>query len=532
MFGRTRAVAPLASLAVAGFVLVMLHWTSPAAALALAPAMVALALAFATRRPALALLVGALLGAAIASSRGGSENFTSTAARYAKSVLADRDHQYIVGFTLCLGIVARGASLHLEMVLRRMFGRRTGAALDAVRAQLFVWVAGVVVFIDDYLNSMLVGSASRPLFDRAGLSRAKLAFLVDATAAPVTSLAPVSTWIAVELGYIAEYSTRARSHGAIGVFVESIPYRFYPLFMLVFALAGILMQREFGPMRTAAPAPTVVLDDTEHAGASRWHWLFGLLPMVVVFVVVFAVMATDAAGALSAGAADWGSALAATNSLQALLYGAAAGAVLALSFEARQVSSALNLAVTGVRGMLAPCGILITAWMLSAALNDLGTARELARFLPTAGGPEWLGAGVFSIAALTSFATGTSWGTMAILFPFALPLAQTLDSTHGLLEVSVVGAVLAGAVFGDHCSPVSDTTVISAAASGCDTMQHVFTQLPYALVVGAVALGAHLVTGYAGLSPWWPLLVGGLCVVGLLRWQGKPTAGKLQRIGA
>src|SRR5690606_5494960 len=226
MFGRTRAVAPLASLAVAGFVLVMLHWTSPAAALAPAPAMVALALAFAARRPALAPLGAALLGAAIASSRGGSENFTSTAARYAKSVLADRDHQYIVGFTLCLGIVARGASLHLEMVLRRMFGRRTGAALDAVRAQLFVWVAGVVVFIDDYLNSMLVGSASRQLFDRAGLSRAKLALWVGGTAAPVPSLAPVSTWIAVELGYVAEYSTRARSHGAIGVFVESIPDRF------------------------------------------------------------------------------------------------------------------------------------------------------------------------------------------------------------------------------------------------------------------------------------------------------------------
>ena len=536
MLGRTRAVAPLLSLAVASFVWVMPKLAPSRGGLALAPAALALLLAFATRRPTLSLLLGALLGAGIAASRGRGENFAETLARYVEHVFADRDHQYILAFTLCLGIVARGASLHLKVVLHRAFEKRAGGALGPVRAQLIVWVSGLVVFIDDYLNSMLVGAASRPLFDRAGLSRAKLAFLVDATAAPVSSLAPISTWIAVELGYIAEYSARARTHGALGVFIESIPHRFYPLLMLVFALTGILMQREFGPMRSARPPPSEMVerDFLEGASSSR-HWISGIVPMAAVFAVVIAVIAHQAHLAVDAGAVDWGSALAATNSLEALLYGAAGGSLLALLLESRQagaIPSMLGLAAGGIKGMLPPCGILIAAWMLSATLDDLDTARQLAGYLP-AGGGAWLAGAVFMIAALTSFATGTSWGTMAILFPLALPLALAADSSQGLLEVSVVGAVLAGAVFGDHCSPVSDTTVISAAAAGCDIMQHVITQLPYALVVGAIALAAHLAAGYAELSPWLLLLLGSLCVMGVVRWLGKPIADRpsLQRPG-
>ncbi len=493
-------------------------WSPVPHAVALAPAIVALVLAFATRRPASSLLLGALVGAFI---RSGVDPlaWATRCAIYAGQALLDVDHVKILAFTLCLGIVARGATENLLAALREREGTRSNSARAV---QLSAWLFGLVLFVDDYLNALLVGATSRPAFDRAGVSRAKLSFLVDATAAPVSSLAPLSTWIAVELGYISDYCRAAKSEGALTVFVASLPYRFYPLLMLGFALVGIVSGREFGPMLHArASAPEALGVHAPKASTARL-WVQGLLPMTLVMVLVVFFMAKRTREARYERQLDWGRALAEANALDALCYGALAGAILCLGlggFGSNSARRVLGLLVNGTRSMLAPCSILATAWVLSASLHDLGSASVIAGLLPGAGGAAWLSAAVFVTAALTSFATGTSWGTMAIVFPVALPLAHGVSGSS--LELSVVGAVLAGAVFGDHCSPVSDTTVLSAASAGCDVMHHVLTQLPYALVVGGISLLAHLLVGYLALSPWWLLGAGLGCSVAIFLWLGK-----------
>lgn len=514
-----------------------------ASAWTLAPALIALAGAFATRRPALSLAIGGLVGAVIASEG----NWLSAPGRFAAylgAAVGDLDHLRIIGFTLCLGVVARAASERLAFVLRhradgslaplsepapakrRSFGWRL---TRSGKVQLFAWSWGVLLFIDDYLNAMLVGATSRSLFDRVGLSREKLAFLVDATSAPVTSLVPISTWIAVELGYIAEHSPRAAQEGALAVFVGSLPFRFYPLMMLVFALATILLGREFGPMRRAMPAEirghavasTPVGTTASRSGARPW--VEAALPTLAVLGISAATLLATAWYSVSHGQRSWGQALGEVDTLQALLYGAGAAAFLALALECSSAGWGRSRAlfVGGFASMLGPSAILIGAWLLSACLGDLRTAERLAAMFSVTAGSDWLSALVFLAAAITSFATGTSWGTMAILFPLALPFVPQTPTTPAELELSVVGALLAGAVFGDHCSPISDTTIISAAASGCDTMQHVLTQLPYALTVGVVALVQH--ASVTLIAPGWALLLGACVLVAIVRWVGRPA---------
>lgn len=526
-------------------VLVVLAFTwgiGGAAASTLAPALIALTGAFATRRPALSLAIGAFVGAALASRA----DWLSAPGRFAgywTEAIGDSDHLRIIGFTLCLGVVARAASQRLTGALKfsalesmrpapnsRRLGRRFSWTLSSTgRVQLVVWAWGLLLFIDDYLNAMLVGATSRPLFDRVRLSREKLAFLVDATSAPVTSLVPMSTWIAVELGYIADHSPRAAQEGALAVFVGSLPFRFYPLMMLVFALATILLGREFGPMRRAVPVDVAAGDAAPAPGAAAMArsgsraWVEAALPILAVLGIAGATLFITAWQSVAQRNQNWATALGEVDTLEALLYGAVAAALLALGLE--WVSSGRvrtrALLVEGVRSMLGPSAILIGAWMLSACLGELRTAEQLAAMFSVAGHGAWLSALVFLAAAVTSFATGTSWGTMAILFPLALPFVPQTPGTPPELELSVVGALLAGAVFGDHCSPISDTTIISAAASGCDTMQHVITQLPYAITVGLVALVQH--ASVTLLPPGWALLLGSCVLLAIVRWVGRPS---------
>jgi Na+/H+ antiporter NhaC len=243
-------------------------------------------------------------------------------------------------------------------------------------------------------------------------------------------------------------------------------------------------------------------------------------------LVVCASLYLDALKARARQPLDWGQALAEADSLFALLVGSLAGAVLALALRARASKPAgaglLELA-RGARTMLGPCVILLGAWALSANLRELGAGDVVAGWVAVLAAAEWIPALVFAAAALASFVTGTSWGTMAIVFPIAIPLVQGTPAGSQALELATVGAVLAGAVFGDHCSPISDTTIMSAAAAGCDPMAHVVTQLPYAVLVGVVSLGATLWVGHTGMPPVWVLGAGVVVLWLALRWLGHPA---------
>lgn len=485
------------------------------------PALTALALAFTSRRPALALFSGALFGALLGADL--DPLLASQAAwQLARQVIWDWGHARIVIFTVCLGIVAEYTSLTAAGRLARWV---SSGAVSAVRAQLLTWFLGLVVFVDDYVNSMLVGSASRPLFDRAGVSREKLAFLVDATAAPVTSLVPVSTWIGVELAYLSEYYGTEGGPSPLYVFTASIPFRFYPLLMLAFAALGIVMTREFGPMRHARAREQA--SSVELGSERPYTWYQAGLPLLTVLLVVFGSLFLDASRARASKSLGWGRALAEADSLAALLVGSLAGVLLALALRLRQSPNARSTFVElsqGARTMLSPCLILLGAWALSASLKQLGAGEVVASWVMSLSVAQWVPALVFGAAAVASFVTGTSWGTMAIVFPIAIPLIQGMPEASEPLELATVGAVLAGAVFGDHCSPISDTTIMSAAAAGCDPMAHVLTQLPYALVVGVVSMAATLWVGLVGTAPVWVLAASCLVLALVIRLIGHRTA--------
>ncbi len=463
--------------------------------------------------------------------------------------LTDADHIKIIVFTLTIGgmvgIVAAngGTAAIVNWVARWASNRRRG--------QVATWLAGLLVFFDDYANAMIVGPSMQPVCDRLRISRAKLAYLVDSTAAPVASVALIGTWIGAEIGFIhdglaALRETPAFLEGvaldrgyAYNAFLSSIPYRFYPLLALVMVLLVGLLNRDFGPMRKAEAAPESarggaarLAADAESAAEGK-AWYAGVPILVLVVVTLGLLVVTGWRSVADSGEVPSGLALAreivsSGDSYNSILYGAVAAvtAAVVISLATRSISIGRTMeAATDAMGRMLPTMIVLTlAWTLSAAMQalELGeVARDmLARSQMDV---QWLPLLIFVAACVVSFATGTSWGTMGILCPAAVTISAGLLADMPAAEAeplfyASIGSVLAGAVFGDHCSPISDTTVLSSVASGCTLEQHVWTQMPYALVVGGVSVVCGDVLGRQfGVPAWGGLLIGvGVLVVILL----------------
>jgi len=416
--------------------------------------------------------------------------------------------------------------------------------------QLITFVAGLLIFIDDYANTMVVGSTLRPACDRMHVSREKLAFLVDATAAPVAGIAVVSTWIGVEVGLLGEIGKQlAVPKDGYAMFFDALGYRFYCMTMIAFVFVSAISGRDFGPMaraerraRQSAPSggdharpatPTAFGTARPHPDA-RARVSTALLPMALLLLVFLAGLWLQGygprrllhdPGALVRPSA-WREVLAAIDSIPLLAVASDAGllvAVLMAWLVARVPAGVVPTAVAkGIRTSLMPVAVLLLAWSLKGACDELGTGTYLARVLSGSLDPLVYPALVFVVAGLTAFSTGTSWGTMAILIPTAVPIALALDGgRYGPTTIISVAAVLDGAIFGDHCSPISDTTIMSSAASSCDHLAHVRTQLPYAVAVAAIALGVGYVPAAAGL-PQWVGIPGAAIAAGalfLIRWR-------------
>ena len=409
--------------------------------------------------------------------------------------------------------------------------------------RLVAMASGLVIFIDDYANTMIVGPTLRPMTDRQRISREKLAFLVDATAAPVAGIALVSTWIGYEVGLLSDIAgSMGADKSGYEIFFDALGFRFYCFGMIAFVFFNAYSGQDFGPMAAAekrARKTGKLLDDdatlmTSESMASaqphpkaRVHASVAVIPLVVLLGVFLGRLWFDAGGTFLMATDPWAifrpsawrDACGAVDSLPLLAHAAAVALLAAMALAlvvARIPLSAVARALwVGFKASLLPVAVLVLAWSLKGTCDELQTGRFLANVLGGSLPPLLFPALVFVVAALTSFATGTSFGTMAILIPTAIPVAFQLDGGYGLVTIISIGAVLDGAIFGDHCSPISDTTIMSSTASSCDHLAHVRTQIPYSLVVAASALAVGYLPAAMGLSKWLSHL-GSIAVFALL----------------
>ena len=522
----------------------------------LLPPLVAIALALVFREVISALFAGVWLGALVVA---GFNPITGTwrlIDQFVVPALGDTDggHTQIVVFSLLLG--------GMVGVLSRSGG--TMGIVEAVapfarsprRGKIATWAAGLAIFFDDYANTLIVGNTMRPITDRLRISREKLAYLVDSTAAPVAALVPISTWVGYEISLIAdgfriaseqtpETAEALAAASPFAVFVHTIPYLFYPLLALAFVLLTSATDRDFGPMAAAErraasggglhrPGAQLATDTSSHTldakpGAPH-RWWNAAAPVLTVIVVVLVGLYTT--GRASAGPdAPLRDVFGAADPFATLLWGSLAGCLVAVALSLAQriltLSESIDALMGGMRAMFIAMVILTLAWSLGSVTEAVGTAQYLALLLSDRVALQLLPVLVFITAAAMSFATGTSWGTMAILLPLVIPLTVSLGGgvsfdggTHYSILLGVISSVLAGAIFGDHCSPISDTTVLSSTASACDHVDHVRTQLPYALIVAAVSMSLGDIGTAYGLPNWLALGLGVLLLYGFLRFKG------------
>ena len=521
--------------------------------LSVVPPLVAILLALLFKDVVLSLFLGVFSGALIVAGWNPATAFARSIDTYVAPALADLDHAKILIFSSLLGgmvgvISKSGGTLGIVERLQ-------GFARTARRGQMATWLMGVAIFFDDYANTLIVGSTMRPISDRLRLSREKLAYMVDSTAAPVASLVPISTWIGFEIGLIgAAFATLGLDANAYTTFVATIPYRFYPVFALVLGFTIAASGKDLGPMLRAerrarhtaqvlAPGDTP-LADYSTAGLAPPEGIphratNAVLPIVAVVVVTLTGLYVTGAAAVerAAGASTltWlRDVFAASNSYDALLWASLAGVVVAIALPLLQrilpLKDAVEGMVEGFKAMLLAFVVLILAWSIQGICTDLGTADYLVDLTSGTLPPHLLPVLVFVLAAATSFATGSSWGTMGILLPLVIPIAHGLSIAAGMgpegdtywtLMLGTISSVLAGSVWGDHCSPISDTTILSSMASGADHIAHVRTQLPYALSIGVLGMVIGDIPTAYGMSPWISLAVGSVVIVGAMLWWGK-----------
>ena len=454
---------------------------------------------------------------------------------YVVGSLFDKDHVTIIVFTMLIGGMVRiitangGMQGVVNWLSRRAKSPRSG--------QLMTFLMDLCIFFDDYSNTLVVGNTMRPIADRLKVSREKLAYIVDSTSAPVVAVAFVTTWIGAELSYIQD-GIRAigLEASAYSVFFHSLAYSFYPFLTLGFVLMIILSGRDFGPMLTAerkARMASAMEAETTNSVAKPAHIIDALIPLaVLIFGTIIGLVATGYDASVWNDNSEGffpklSTTIGAANSYQALLWASLCSMLTAIVVTllrgALAFGKVMEEMVEGFKSMFNAVLILTMAWSIALVTKDMHTAEFVSQLLlEWSLSPAIVPVLTFLLAALIGFSTGTSWGTMAILYPLILPSSWLLCQEQGLsveatmpLFYNVVASVLAGSVMGDHCSPISDTTIMSSLASSCNHLQHVSTQMPYALTVGGVALLIGILPTALGLPSWAAFLMG-FAVMGLV----------------
>ena len=535
--------------------------TEPQAAgswISVLPPVLTIAVALAFKRVVPALFLGIWMGAWAINDFGPLALWTGlldTYQEYVANALSNPDHTAIVLFSLMVGgmvgIISRNGGM------QGIVNHIVKWADTARHACLATASLGLAIFFDDYANTLVVGNTMRPVTDSMRVSRAKLAYIVDSTAAPVAAIAIVTTWIGYEIGLIGDSLSKmpGLDTQAYLLFLNTIPYSFYPLLAIAFVFMVSASGRDFGPMLEAERLAQK--HGTEHpaalkSGSQETHDLKPIagkpqrafnayIPiLVMVLGVLVGLYVTGKQGVADVANPTLQDIIGNANSYTALMWASLSSmmtaAFLSLGQRIMDLEEVVNAWFHGVRSMLMAMIILVLAWSLGEVTDILKTADYLVSILGDSLPVFILPALVFVLAAATAFATGSSWGAMGILFPLAMPLTWAVMIAQGRtgpedmhILYSAVSAILAGSVWGDHCSPISDTTILSSLASGCDHIEHVRTQLPYALTVGIVALLPGSILTALGL-PWWISMSLGLAILWLLlRYYGElsyePQAG-------
>ncbi|QDT41295.1 Malate-2H(+)/Na(+)-lactate antiporter [Gimesia alba] len=532
--------------------------------LSLLPPIVAVILAVWFRNIILALLVSIWCGAVILAHGNLFLGFVHTLDTFVIHEIVepgstDNSHMMIILFTMFLGAMVGVMSVGGGTAA--LVNRLSQYATKREHSQLMTWFMGLVVFFDDYANSLLVGSSMRPLTDRMKVSREKLAFLVDSTAAPVSGIAIISTWVGVEIGYIADsYASLGMAEDYYTTFLYSLPYRFYPLQLLAFVWLVAYLGHDFGPM-LKAEVRTIAFNQVMRPGrfniveaessaekgelAHRQLLRNALIPLSVLLGLAMIGLwwtGTIEIERLNLERLQQGELLLEKN-LRTILEHASPNRVLLISSFLASIAAvascsfskslSLNECVeawsVGAKSMFLAILILVLAWSVATVCDEghLNTAGVLVEMLSGHLSPNWMPAITFLLAAAVSFATGSSWSTMGLLMPLSISVTYSLlvplneaEPNHHLM-LGTIGGVLAGAIFGDHCSPISDTTVLSSAASGSDHLDHVLTQMPYAMTVAAVSVVFGYIPVGFGIQPYILLPVGLIVLFLILQFYGK-----------
>lgn len=539
--------------------------------MSLLPPLIAIALALLFKEVIISLFVGVWTGAFIA---GGMRiesiyyflmSIFKVVEKYVLGALNDGGHLSIIVFSLLIGgmvaIISRNGGMAGVVQSLSKYARSPRSS------QFITWLLGVAIFFDDYANTLIVGNTMRSVTDKFKISREKLAYIVDSTAAPVAAVAFVTTWIGAELGYIEDGISQLENWNAdmtsYAIFIASLKYSFYPILTLIFILMLIYTGKDYGPMYKAehrarttgrvSPALTDSddepnMEDLTPVADAPLRWYNAVIPVLTVIgMTLFGLIDTGFAGVYSelidkginVSSQGWGDCWALmgqllpedagffqkigkligkSDSYVGLMWASTSGVIVAIILTQFQkimkLQESMHTMVTGFKAMLPALIILTLAWALASTTEELNTATYLTFALQDSLNPYLMPVLIFVLAALIAFSTGSSWSTMAILYPIAIPTTWAICQTQGIdpevsLEIllNVIAVTLAASVLGDHCSPISDTTILSSLASDCNHIDHVRTQMPYALTVGAVSITA------GGLST---LLGGGWLICSLL----------------
>ena len=518
---------------IALFVLSLLISSAPAGddnavrfgVLTLLPPLVAIALAFITKETVFSLFIGVFVGEFMLCVN--DLNIISTAInaflQLGTDIIGCMADPWNAGILLqCLligGIIQLVTKMGGAKALADAFAKRANTPR---KAQLFTWLLGLCVFFDDYANSLIVGPIMRPVMDKLHVSREKLAFVVDATAAPVAGIAIISTWIGLEISLIAAgfESVGVTNVTGFGIFLQTIPYRFYNIFILIFIVISALTLYEFGPMKKAEQAARARKENeeiivpeapgfdevkpVEGIKLSVWNAIIPIGTLIIGALIAFywsgyttilggedqaliTLMKTAPLGfdgifqALSQSDAS-------VALFQAALLASIVAIVMAVGEKILTMEEAISEWVGGMKTIVITGVILLLAWSLGTVIGNIGTADYLVGILSNALPAFIVPTLIFILGALISFATGTSYGTMSILMPLAIPLGWAISSGDMSFTIVCTSGVLTGAIFGDHCSPISDTTILSSMGTSCNHIDHVSTQMYYAIFVACVAI--------------------------------------------
>ena len=482
----------------------------------LIPPVVAIVLALITKEVYSSLFVGILIGGVFYSGFTFERTITHV---FQDGIIGSLSDAYNVGILVFLVLLGILVCMMNQAGGSAAFGRWASEHIKSrVGAQLATVLLGVLIFIDDYFNCLTVGSVMRPVTDKHNVSRAKLAYLIDATAAPICIIAPISSWAAAVTGFV-------EGEDGLSIFIRAIPYNFYALLTIVMMVALTIMGADYGLMRkheeNALKGDLYTTPDRPYANAEEEESnpKGGVIDLVfpIVVLIFCCVIGMIYTGGFFEGT-GFVEAFSGSDASVGLMLGSFFAFIITIVFYAvRKVlkfGESMACIPEGFKAMVSPILILTLAWTLKAMTDSLGADVFVAEIVKSSSGGlvNLLPAIIFLVGCFLAFATGTSWGTFGILIPIVV---EAFSKTNETMMIISISACMAGAVCGDHCSPISDTTIMASAGAQCNHVNHVSTQLPYAVTVAAVSCVTYVIAGFAQ-TPLLPLTIGVLLMIGVL----------------